>query len=262
MTGVAGGQAPRPGAAVAAAPAPELLRLRIVDSTQDEAFALGERGAADGSVVVAESQRAGRGRRGRPWHDEAGASLLCSILVRPRIAPARWPLLSLAAGVAVAHALEPICGVAARLKWPNDVMVGARKLAGILLEARLTSPGIVVVGIGINTAQMRFPADVEATATSIQGLTGRPADREALLAAILEEFRGWRRRLECEGSAPIRRAWIARSATLGAIVAVGGVRGRAVDLAADGALVIDDGQTRHRVIAGDLVEEPGRAAGR
>jgi len=231
-----------------------------VDSTQDAAFALAEAGAADGSAVVADSQRAGRGRQGRPWHDEPGANLLCSVLVRPRLAPGQWPLLSLAAGVAVARALERAAGVAARLKWPNDLVSGGRKLAGILVESRTTAAAAVVVGIGINVAQERFPVDLEASATSVQLITGRPVDREVLLGMLLEEFAGWRRRLECDGLGPIREAWVERSATLGTVVRVGGVRGRAVDLDADGALVIDDGERRHRVVAGELVEEPERAA--
>lgn len=240
---------------------PAIVRLGVVDSTQDAAFALAEGGVADGSAVVADSQRAGRGRRGRSWRDEPGASLLCSILIRPRLAPAQWPLLSLAAGVAVAHALERTAGVVARLKWPNDVVLGGRKLAGILLESRLTAPGTVVVGIGINVGQGQFPAELEATATSVRLVTGRDVDREVLLQAVLEEFSAWRRRLEQRGLEPIREAWKARSATLGALVRVAGVRGRAVDLDAEGALVIDDGRRRHRAMAGELVvEEPERVA--
>ena len=255
------GRAATTGAGGCAAPAPEIVRLEVVDSTQDSAFALAERGAADGSTVVAESQRAGRGRHGRRWRDERGASLLCSILIRPRLAPAQWPLLSLAAGVAVACALERGAGVAARLKWPNDVVIEGRKLAGILVESRLTGSGtVVVVGIGINVAQARFSAELAERATSLRLTTGRGLDREALLAVLLEEFAAWRGRLETHGFAAIRAAWKARSATLGAVVRVAGLRGRAVDLDADGALVIDDGLGRHRVVAGELVEEPERAA--
>jgi BirA family biotin operon repressor/biotin-[acetyl-CoA-carboxylase] ligase len=241
---------------------PEIVRRGVVDSTQDIAFALAEAGAADGTAVVAESQRSGRGRQGRPWRDEPGASLLCSILIRPRLDPGQWPLLSLVAGVAVTRALERAAGVAARLKWPNDVMVDGRKLAGILLESRLTTaPAVVVVGIGINVVQDRLPPELEATATSLRLLTGCQVDRARLLEILLEEFDTWRRRLEDEGLAPIREAWKARSTTLGAVVRVAGVTGRAVDLDPSGALVIDDGARCHRVVAGELIEEATRAAG-
>lgn len=236
------------------------MRLGVVDSTQTVAFALAEQGAGDGSVVVAESQRAGRGRQGRPWRDEPGASLLCSLLIRPHLAPPQWPLLSLVAGVAVARAVEREAGIAARLKWPNDVVVDGRKLAGILLESRFTTPPVVVIGIGINVGQERFPIELESRATSVRLATGRRVDREALLQAVLEEFHAWRDRLEREGFAAVREAWKALSATLGAHVRVEGVAGRAVDLDADGALVIDDGRQRHRLVAGELTQEaPGAA---
>jgi BirA family biotin operon repressor/biotin-[acetyl-CoA-carboxylase] ligase len=246
---------------------PEIVRRRVVDSTQDIAFALAGAGAADGTAVAAESQRAGRGRRGRIWRDEPGASLLCSIVVRPRVPVAQWPLLSLVAGVAVSCALERAAGVASRLKWPNDVTVDGRKIAGILLESRPATAGAVVVGIGINVAQDRFPPELESTATSVRLVTGRSASREALLEILLEEFSGWRRRLEVEGFGPVRDAWKARSATLGAIVRAGAVTGRATDLDETGALVIADldgtgapamdGGSRHRVTAGEVVAIAG-----
>lgn len=259
-----GGQFPEGGEA---AGQPGIARWRVVDSTQDIAFRLAETGAADGSAVVAESQRAGRGRRGRTWCDEPGASLLCSILVRPRLLPAQWPLLSLVAGVAVARAIERAAGLASRLKWPNDVLVDGRKVAGILLESRLAPVPAVVVGVGINVGQEGFSPGLAATATSIRLHTGCPVDREALLATLLEEFGVWRRRLEDEGFAPIRSAWKASSATLGTRVRVGDLTGCAVDLDATGALVLDAGSRRYRVVAGDVVtagsetaEERARAA--
>ena len=241
---------------------PEIVRLGIVDSTQAVAFALAERGARDGTVVVADSQRAGRGRRNRTWHDEPGASLLCSILVRPRLLPTRWPLVSLVAGVAVAHALRREARATAHLKWPNDVMIGGRKLAGILAEARATAPPALVIGIGINVGQARLPGDLEGKATSLRLATGRDVDRAALLQVVVEEFAMWRDRLEREGFAPVREAWKALSATLGTGVAIGEVRGRAVDMDAEGALVIDDGRRRHRLVAGELIEAGCDAARR
>src|SRR5262245_50939732 len=113
----------------AAAAAPAILRYGRVDSTQAIVFAMAAEGAADRTVVVAESQAAGRGRRGRTWRDEPGASLLVSILLRPQLTPAQLPTLSLTAGVALAEALATAAGLQVRLKWPNDVLVGGRKLA-------------------------------------------------------------------------------------------------------------------------------------
>jgi BirA family biotin operon repressor/biotin-[acetyl-CoA-carboxylase] ligase len=241
---------------------PEIVRLDIVDSTQEVAFALAERGAAEGTVVVADSQRAGRGRRGRIWRDEPGASLLCSILLRPRIPPAMWPLLSLAAGVAVARALGRVARVAVRLKWPNDVVIDGRKVAGILLESRASGSSVVVIGIGINVGQRSFPADLGPAATSLRLATGAPVDRETLLPTVLEEVATWCGRLEREGFAPVRDAWKAMSAMVGTTVRTDALTGRAVDLDDDGALVIDDGRRRHRLVAGELLEEAAGAARR
>ena len=237
-----------------------VLRLGAVDSTQRVAFALAEEGAADGTVIVANSQHAGRGRRGRAWVDEPGASLLFSILVRPRLSPTHWPLLSLMTAVAVARALGRVAGLPARLKWPNDILVDGRKVAGILLESRLTGKPVVIIGVGINLAQERFPADLQARATSVRQVTGRLVEPDRLLEAVLDEFDTWRGQLEEEGFRAIGAAWKTLSSTLGAWVRVDEVSGRAVDLDEDGALVIDDGLIRHRVRAGELMEESADAA--
>jgi BirA family biotin operon repressor/biotin-[acetyl-CoA-carboxylase] ligase len=229
-----------------------VLRLGEVASTQAVAFALAGEGAPDRTVVVADHQTAGRGRFGRRWLDEPGASLLVSILLRPRLEPSRLPLLSYAAAVAVAEALEAAAGLAGRLKWPNDVLVDGRKIAGILLESRIGQAPAVVVGIGVNVAQRAFPPDLAPRVTSVALAGGRSTDREALLAALLESFDAWRGRLEGEGFAAVRERWLALSDTLGRPVRVDGRVGIAVDLDAEGALVLRDGATLHRVIAGEM----------
>jgi BirA family biotin operon repressor/biotin-[acetyl-CoA-carboxylase] ligase len=239
------------------AAAPTIVRLGRVDSTQTIAFGLATEGAADGTVVVADSQAAGRGRRGRAWVDEPGASLLVSIVLRPRLGPARLPGLSLAAGVAVAEALTRAAGLTPRLKWPNDVLVGNRKIAGILLESRLigsrSGPVTAILGIGINLAQRMFAADLAQRATSVWLVSGRLVDRDVLLAALLDALADWRRRLEHRGFAPVRARWRELSDTLGRTVTVDGVSGVAVDIDADGALVVNDAEgRRHRVVAGDV----------
>jgi len=233
---------------------PAIVRLGRVESTQTIAFALAADGAPDGTVVVADSQASGRGRRGRPWLDEPGASLLASIVLRPRLEPARLPGLSLAAGVAVAEALTRTAGVTPRLKWPNDVLVAGRKLAGILLESRVIGErSTTILGIGVNLSQRVFPADLAQRATSIWLVSGRLVDRDALLAALLDALGEWRRRLERQGFAPVRARWRALADTLGRTVTVDGVSGVAVDVDADGALVVADTDgRRRRVVAGEV----------
>ena len=244
--------------------APTIVRCGRVDSTQTIVFALAADGAPDRTVVVADSQTAGRGRRGRAWYDAPRESLLCSILLRPRLAPAALPTLSLTAAVAVAEALARVAGITPRLKWPNDVVVSGRKIAGILLEARLPaaspaspSPGepapVVALGIGINVAQRAFPPELAARATSLR-LAGGDVDRDTVLSALLDVFDGWRARLEREGFSPVRARWRELADTLGRRVSVDGLTGVAVDVDDDGALLVDDGFGRRRVTAGVVGE--------
>ncbi len=232
-----------------------IVHLPRVDSTQGTIFELAAQGAPDRTVVVTDYQAAGRGRRGRAWDAPVGTSLLTSILIRPRGAPERWGGYSLASALAVADALGQVAGLGARLKWPNDVLVGGRKIAGILLESRLPAgggDGVIAVGIGVNLGQRAFPAGLAARATSVVLETGRVVERDAALSALLEAFDAWRGRLETEGLGPVRDRWLALADTIGRRVSVDGVSGVAVDLDADGALVLEDGDRRHRVVAGEL----------
>ncbi len=231
-----------------------IVRLATVDSTQAVAFALAERGAADRTVVVADEQSAGRGRRGRTWRAPAGTSLLASILVRSRLPRPLLATLSPTAAVATAEALRRVAPVMARVKWPNDVLVDGKKIAGILLESRVGAAApVTILGIGVNLGQREFPPELAGIATSVALETGRSVDRDAMLAVLLEEFDAWRARLEGEGFAPVRERWRALSDTLGRRVTVDAVTGVAQDLDHDGALLIDVGGTVQRVIAGEII---------
>ena len=160
--------------------AAEIVRLDTVDSTQSVAVALAERGAADRTVVVADQQLAGRGRRGRAWQAPAGTSLLVSILVRPRLPQALLPTFSPTTAVATAEALRRLAPVAARVKWPNDVLIGGKKIAGILLESRARS-GASHPGSGVSEpgrSSLRPPwvqGDLTDPATTIHGGLPDPA---------------------------------------------------------------------------------------
>lgn len=238
-----------------------IVRLPRVDSTQTTIFDLAAQGAPDRTVVVADYQAAGRGRRGRAWDAPPGTSLLMSILVRPRSGPERWGGYSLVSALAVADALSRLAELAPRLKWPNDVLVRGRKIAGILLESRMPAAGaggavaggVIAVGIGVNLAQRAFPAALAMRATSVALETGRGGvDRDATLTAVLGAFDDWRARLERDGLTPIRARWLALADTIGRRVSVDGITGVAVDLDIDGALVLQDGERRHRVVAGEV----------
>jgi len=138
----------------------------------------------EGAVAVAEEQSEGRGRLGRSWQAPAGTSVLVSVLLRPPLEAARLPELSLVAGGAVAQAIADVTGIDPAIKFPNDVLVEGRKVAGILAES---SDGRVVLGIGVNANQTReqLPADAQTEPTSLRLELGEPVDRATLLSAIL-----------------------------------------------------------------------------
>ena len=236
---------------------PPIVRLDRVDSTQTVAFALAERGAADRTVVITDQQEAGRGRRGRVWQAPPRTSLLASIVIRPRLPQALLATLSPATAVATAEALRRVAPLSPRVKWPNDVLVGGRKIAGILLESRSigSAEPILVIGVGVNVGQREFPPELAERATSVELETGHPVDRDTLLVTLLDEFDTWRARLEGEGFGSVRERWKALSDTIGRHVTVDGISGTAVDLDGDGALLIDAGDGVRRVIAGELATD-------
>ena len=221
-----------------------LRAYRAVESTQTLARAWACEGAPEGAVVLADYQTAGRGQRGRRWTALAGTSLLFSVVLRPRFPVCRWPEIPLAAGCAVAEGLEAIAPVSVALKWPNDVLVAGRKLAGILVEGVATTPSLVIVGIGVNVSQQDadWPPGLAGRARSLAGL-GAPVRRETLLAALLGRLDAWYHVLDDEGFEPVRAAW-RRRGLLGARLALAEGEGTAVDLGPRGELVArrDDGR--------------------
>ncbi|MBD8868705.1 biotin--[acetyl-CoA-carboxylase] ligase [Nocardioides donggukensis] len=215
-------------------------------------------GGPDGLVVVAEHQTAGRGRLDRTWQAPAGTALTFSMLLRPDLPAARWPWIPLWTGYAVHTVLAPrLPGLG--LKWPNDVLVESRKLAGILLERVETPTGpAAVVGVGLNVAQTRDELPVpEATSLALElGGAGGAPDRTELLAALVGSLTEHRPLLT--RPADLRRAYADVCRTVGSAVRVelpggGTLTGRAVDVDADGGLVVEGPTGREAVRAGDVV---------
>lgn len=224
-----------------------------IGSTNDVASTLAERGEPEGTVIVADAQTAGRGRLGRTWASPGGAGLYLSIILRPD--PSFAGLVTLAAGVAVAEGIERATGLPVVLKWPNDVYVEGRKLAGILAEA--VSSFAVVLGIGINVLPAAYPQDVAARATSLETELGRAVDRGAVLAECLVAFALRYDDLRSTRSADVVRAWKARAAaTFGRRVAweSSGVQleGIAQGVDGDGALLVQTPQGMLRIISGEV----------
>jgi BirA family transcriptional regulator, biotin operon repressor / biotin---[acetyl-CoA-carboxylase] ligase len=163
-----------------------LSMVDVTGSTNDDAKAAAHGGIASGSAFVADAQTAGRGRLGRTWHSPAGENLYVSFVLRPDLPAAIVPNVTLAAGLAIADAIAPLITLPVQLKWPNDVFVSDRKIAGVLCEAAVAEgrTSFVVVGIGLNVRSASFPPDLAATSTSlaIAGATG--LDRSAILVAL------------------------------------------------------------------------------
>jgi BirA family transcriptional regulator, biotin operon repressor / biotin---[acetyl-CoA-carboxylase] ligase len=236
-----------------------------VDSTNDVARKLAEDGAGNGELIIAEAQREGRGRRGRRWLSPPGSNLTFSIVLRPQLPPSRAPELTLTAAVALTEVLRD-AGFDARIKWPNDLLVRGRKVAGILTElsadAERIHYAILGVGLNVNLQKGELPPEVAELATSLRIERGEPVPRVFLLAALLTALETWIERLQQEGFAAIRTRWLELSATLGKRVRVElgkrPLEGEATDLDADGALLVrDDAGKTHRVVAGDVELELG-----
>lgn len=215
-------------------------------STNRDAFQLALDGAPGGTLVVADAQTGGKGRLGRSWEAAAGDSLLFSLVLRPPMAPTDAPKLCLAAALGVAEATGQA------IKWPNDVVSDdGQKVAGILAElhAEIDRLHFVVLGVGLNVNQQSFPPELP-HATSLARL-GHRSPRAALLGRVVSaiEDRCAQVASDPEG---VLRDWKARARTLGRSVQVGAIRGTAVDLRADGALIVDTGDRRVPVLTGDV----------
>jgi len=191
----------------------QLLRFDALPSTNTEALRQAQAGAPAGLSIVAREQTAGRGRHARTWVSPKDAGLYFSILLRPRLDAPLWPLLTLAAALAVRAALAEACALTPDIKWPNDLLADGRKLCGILAEVCDTPQGrACVVGIGINLTDEAFPSELSARATSVAAATGRAPDREALLSALVRQLVAHYTQLhEPHGPETIRNAWCAAS---------------------------------------------------
>ncbi len=159
-------------------------------STNIDAKRLGEEGAAHGTVVVADKQNAGRGRRGKAWESPAGKDIYFTILLKPDFSPDKASGLTLAMALSVAEAVKACCGQEAGIKWPNDVVLNGKKICGILTEMTLETDYIqhVVIGVGINVNLDVMPEEIDRTATSILLESGKETARAELLQKVLERF--------------------------------------------------------------------------
>ena len=233
-----------------------------VKSTNDVARELAESGAAEGTIVTAEEQTRGRGRLGRHWHSPAASGIYVSIILRPRFSPEKAPGISIMSALALAQALEGYAPGRLKIKWPNDVLLAGKKVAGILTElsAERRKIDYLVVGVGINVNQKAadFPENIRASATSVRRAIKKKVPRVAFLQEMLhnfeKEYLRYRKTMLRQSHGKIRRY----SSLLGHHVKLlsGGdvIQGRAVDIDQSGCLVLQEGDRQVSVSSGEITD--------
>ncbi len=238
-----------------------IICFEKTDSTNLEATKLGEQGAEEGTVVIADEQSRGKGRLGRHWESPGGVNLYCSIILRPPIMPSMAPQFTLLSSVAVAQAIESTTPLIPRIKWPNDILVNGMKVSGMLNEmsAEMEKVNFIVLGIGVNLnmRQEHFPDNLRHPASSLFLESGKVINRVEFTRTLLTAFDILYDNYLDAGIAPIREQWLARSAFTGKRVRVSfqgnDTFGLAVGIDDDGALLLEhEGGKVEKVLAGDV----------
>ena len=231
-------------------------------STNDDAKRAASEGAEHGALFVAETQTAGRGRRGREWLSPSGAGIYASVVLRPTLALSDAPLTTIAAALATSECVRAETDLPVQIKWPNDVLVRGRKVAGLLTEMSAEMAGVeyVVVGVGINvnSESSDLPSDrLMYPASSIKQETGHRVERARVLANWLNALERWMDELVTHGGGALVKEWEARCGTIGKDVRVSGskgiVEGRVLGLREDGALRLRVGGETICMMTGDVM---------
>ena len=239
-----------------------LYRFPVVESTMNEIARLAAEGAPEGTAVIADLQNSGRGRAGRTWSTPTGAAMLCSVLMRPALDVHLLSLLPIDAGLAIAEAIESVAPVQCQLKWPNDVLIGGRKIAGVLVHTRSIGEKVdhVNLGFGINLDTQRD--DLPPGATSLAIASGAPVDRstfeDAVFSSLTERYFAY-----CASGGDLDRdPWFRRAYLLGAQVRVVDgdqeIEGTHLGIDANGALLLRTEEGVRAIVAGDLTRGPIR----
>jgi len=229
-----------------------------IDSTNNCAKAVAGCGAAEGTVVIAEHQTAGRGRLGRPWQANPNENLIFSVVLRPQAAADALNLLPLYVAVAISEAVERVTGLKVECKWPNDILYKGKKLAGILIEGSVKKNMMdyVVIGVGINVNQVRFDGELSTKASSLRLESKREVDRVMLFREIMKGLENDYKSFQTSGFQSVVPQWIARSTMINRPISVthqgNVISGVVKGLSADGGLVLQTNGTEQTVFAGDV----------
>ena len=239
-----------------------LEHLKLTASTNADAFRLAEDGAIEGTVVIADAQTGGKGRRGRVWTSPAGVNLYCSVILRPTIMPHEAPQLTFLSAVAVARAIEMTTKLSPEIKWPNDLLVSGRKVAGLLNEMSAETDGInfVILGIGVNLnmTAAQFPDDLRSPATSLFLESGSRTDRSLFTVTMLNELDRLYTDFLAHGFGPVREEWLQRCNANGRQVLVSDsgtecTGGLFIGIDLDGALLLrSNDNILQRITCGDV----------
>ena len=230
------------------------------DSTNVRASRLAEEGAEHGTLVVADQQDAGKGRRGRGWSSLPGTGIFMTLILKPELNPSNASMLTLVAAMAVAQGITRCTGMEAKIKWPNDIVYQGKKLCGILTEmsADMDQIHYVIVGIGINVQMTDFPKEIQNTATSLKLVTGKTLLRNELLAKVLEEFEVlYEQFVSVESLKNLKAEYESRLANkdnrVNVLAPSGAWQGICLGIKEDGALLVqrEDGKVEE-VIAGEV----------
>jgi BirA family biotin operon repressor/biotin-[acetyl-CoA-carboxylase] ligase len=236
----------------------KIFAFDTIDSTNNCARALAGCWAEEGTLVFAERQTAGKGRLGRSWLANPYENLTFSLVLRPTLPPEALNLLPLYAAVALAEAIEHETGLSVECKWPNDLLIGGKKSAGILLEGSIKEDGLdyVVLGIGVNVNQTSFPDDIARSATSLKVQAGREIDRILLLREILKTLETRYTAIMKKGFHNLIPLWLSRTTMLNKEISVTQdgtvISGIVKGLSPEGALILDAGGTEKTLFAGDV----------
>lgn len=232
-----------------------------VTSTQDVAEELARRGVEEGLIVISEGQTKGGGRKGRSWASPAREGVYLSLILRPNLRPPQVPQIPLIAGVAVSKAIKRVTPLQPRIKWPNDITPGGKKVGGILTEmsCEIDQINYVVLGIGINVNTQRplLPEPARGTATSLAEECGEYVSRVRLVQCLLAELEALYSEFLVSGFGTIREEWKARDITIGSKVRVSGegeeIEGEALDIDKEGFLLVrKEDRDVKRIISGDV----------
>jgi BirA family transcriptional regulator, biotin operon repressor / biotin---[acetyl-CoA-carboxylase] ligase len=232
-----------------------------VKSTQEIAHSLAREGALEGSIVLADEQTGGRGRLGRAWQSPSGTGIWMSLILRPEIPLQKAPQLTLLIAVAASRAIEKVTGLEAAIKWPNDLLIKGKKVAGILTELQAEADSIhsVIVGIGMNVNQEKkhFTEEISEIATSLAIEGGKTYKRAEIAGAVLQEIENLYRSYLVKGFAVIKLLWEARAYSLGKRITArsvtGSITGYAKGITDEGVLLLeDDNGEIHSIYSADI----------